>query len=248
MKKTNKTSLTAALFAAAIGLSPTESMGADYSPEDNLSPTVYGPPEYFSTMTEPVSTTAYNPEDEVDQPVYGAPVYTTVVTSTMQTQPVYGPPIFTTTTTTTQPDIVTETTALPQPEYGPPIYTTETTTQTDVTTETTIIPQPTYGPPLYFPIGDFNHDWEVDAFDLVRARQLIAEYDSDSFEMFEVSVSGDLNEDGKVNIADLVLLNKYILGNSSADEEPVEEPQDTTTIPPCTTVPVYGAPWALGDE
>ena len=95
MKKTDKTALTAATFAAALNIVP---MGASaYDPAEEQIQDVYGPPVYFETTSV---------EEIVPQPDYGPmPAWTTETTAVPEE------------TTTDVTEIV------PQPTYGPPIPT-----------------------------------------------------------------------------------------------------------------------------
>ena len=95
MKKTDKTALTAAAFAAALNIVP---MGASaYDPAEEQIQDVYGPPVYFETTSV---------EEIVPQPDYGPmPAWTTETTAVPEE------------TTTDVTEIV------PQPTYGPPIPT-----------------------------------------------------------------------------------------------------------------------------
>ncbi len=61
-------------------------------------------------------------------------------------------------------------------------------------------------------IGDLNEDTNVDSFDLVMARKILIE----SIKGNNVSnlsvIRADINMDGKFNVADLVALNRFLLG------------------------------------
>lgn len=232
MKKTDKTALTAAVFAAALGLSPVNSIGADYSPSEDYPSTVYGPPEYFATMTEPAETTRFDPYENELPGVYGPPEWFETEEEEVQT-------------TAFDPSNI-----IPQPAYGPP--------ETVVTTESDYHPeypiqQPVYGPPLNYPLGDYNHDGTVDVFDVIKARQIIAQNDEESYDYFNASVSGDMNKDGKLNVADLVLLSKFMTGNNETENEseiqttapPAEIPETTETR--TTVAPLYGPPIYYGE-
>ncbi len=193
MKKTDKTALTAAAFAAALNIVP---MGAS----------------------------AYDPSEEPIQDVYGPPIYFE---------------------TTTVEEMV------PQPDYGPmPAWTTETTavTQDPVITTTEMQAQPTYGPEFF--CGDITHDNVVDTFDLIAMRQL---FTKNKLGKIPYSPEADLNYDGKVSLADLVTLNKFMLGNKEYFTKETGVPTTTTektwyqSDPVTTTtemefVAVYGPP------
>ena len=193
MKKTDKTALTAAAFAAALNIVP---MGAS----------------------------AYDPSEEPIQDVYGPPIYFE---------------------TTTVEEMV------PQPDYGPmPAWTTETTavTQDPVITTTEMQAQPTYGPEFF--CGDITHDNVVDPFDLIAMRQL---FTKNKLGKIPYSPEADLNYDGKVSLADLVTLNKFMLGNkeyftketgvpTTTTEKTRYQPDPVTTTTEMEFVAVYGPP------
>lgn len=114
MKKTDKTALTAAIFAAALNAVP---MGAAaYDPAEEPIQDVYGPPSFFEETTDQQSQLTTNTN---------ALTFTSTTTTPTQTsmEPLYGPPwviwsiypelTSTSSTTTTEP--------LPQPAYGPPV-------------------------------------------------------------------------------------------------------------------------------
>lgn len=193
MKKTDKTALTAAAFAAALNIVP---MGASaYDPSEDPIQDVYGPPIYFETTT-------------VEEMV-------------------------------------------PQPDYGPmPAWTTETTavTQDPVITTTEMEAQPTYGPEFF--CGDITHDNVVDTFDLIAMRQL---FTKNKLGKIPYSPEADLNYDGKVSLADLVTLNKFMLGNkeyftketgvpTTTTEKTWYQPDPVTTTTEMEFVAVYGPP------
>ncbi|MBR5164036.1 MAG: hypothetical protein IKW87_00545 [Ruminococcus sp.] len=193
MKKTDKTALTAAAFAAALNIVP-------------------------------MGSSAYDPSEEPIQDVYGPPVYFE---------------------TTTVEEMV------PQPDYGPmPAWTTETTavTQDPVITTTEMEAQPTYGPEFF--CGDITHDNVVDTFDLIAMRQL---FTKNKLGKIPYSPEADLNYDGKVSLADLVTLNKFMLGNkeyftketgvpTTTTEKTWYQPDPVTTTTEMEFVAVYGPP------
>lgn len=197
MKKTERTALTAALFAAALNFIPTGTsdmnssaagndaspVGVDeYVPEADEPIGMYGPPWMFeqttAPATEPLRTDVY--------PVYG-------------TQPAW-------------------TTVTPTTSYDP---------ETD-------IPLPVYGPPpvLKKDLGDLDHDGRVTAFDMVLFRQNFIDGYYDTIEYARY----DVNQDGRIGVADLVMLQRYLLGQ--IDSLGYYEPQPQ---------PEYGAPWAYND-
>lgn len=227
MKKTERTALTAALFAAALNFIPTGTsdmnssaagndaapVGVDeYVPEADEPIGMYGPPWMFETTTapttEPLRTDVY--------PVYGPePAWTTVT-------PVSLAP-------TTEHPLRTDV----YPVYGTqPAWTTVTpTTSYDPETD---IPLPVYGPPpvLEKDLGDLDDDGKITAFDMVLLRQ---KYINRDFDM-SIYARYDVDQDGIISVADLVMLQRYLLGqiNSLGYSDP--QPQ-----------PVYGPPSVMYD-
>ncbi|WP_303836269.1 endo-1,4-beta-xylanase [Ruminococcus flavefaciens] len=75
--------------------------------------------------------------------------------------------------------------------------------------------------------GDINYDGSINSFDLVEARKgLIAGGFSDS----NAQKAADVNQNREFNVADLLLLQKFVLGKIS--EFPVEKPVVTTLEDP----------------
>lgn len=211
MKKTEKTALTAAVFAAALNLVP----GGTEKPQ-----TVQ------AADSVPVNTDVY--------PVYGTvPAWeTTPATEPVETDmyAVYGPaPAWTTTPATTETEPLE---TVMYPVYGPaPSWTTAPAATETEPVDTEIYP--VYGPapawnnnplPQY---ADINNDGRIDTYDYLLLRKIIAEK-GDAWYY-------DLNGDGESNIADLVRLQKYLLGG--------DEPYVTTTEQPMYGV--YGPPTAF---
>ncbi len=196
MKKTDKTALTAAIFAAALNAVP---MGAAaYDPAEEPIQDVYGPPSFFEETTDQQSLLTTN---------------TNALTFTS------------TTTTPTQTSM--------EPLYGPPwviwsVYPELTSTSSTTTTEP--LPQPAYGPPVMF--GDINGDYKVDTFDLVELRKLYSNNDYTKMYM----ESADVNADGKLSVADLVALSRYLLGAAKGLGWDYTEPETTTKTTQTTAI------------
>ena len=111
------------------------------------------------------------------------------------------------TTTAAVNDMIKKTTTVAQLVYGP--RPTTAIIETSVKT-TTVTPQTDYGIPYKSRyIGDINMDGSVDSFDMVALRRmLIKGMESEG----EAKLFGDVNGDGKINVADMVKLQKYLLG------------------------------------
>ena len=219
MKKTIRTVLTAAAFAAA-GVSAMTAVAEGREPvrmEFNNETErdvfkefygAYGPPPTSIPMWDETTTT---------EALETLSSTTTTLTTTMP-RTVYGPTSTSTVTTSEQEDIVELT--------------------------TTMLPQPAYGPAPTIK-GDVNGDYTVDIFDSIAMRKAILfdEY-ADTVNLH----FSDLNKDGKISVGDLVILNKYLLGkikdldNYPAQKEDDDEIVVTTTYDPRTDIvaPVYG--------
>ena len=216
MKKNLHTFLTAAMFAAA---------NVSAVPAAAESGTAVRP------QVDPVEKISFDGENDNGWPQFGEKDYEAfmenIVTGTSWAPyGVYGPPAYfdLTTTTTTEPMVL----------YGPPwVFTTTTTTSEDegtttgmtttmfepwMTTTTTKLPQPAYGPPLQDFVGDVNFDGMVDCFDVLAVKKMLLKgtdrYSAANMEAYYA----DLNNDGKLTLADLVLLQKYLLGQVSKKE------------------------------
>lgn len=225
MKKTVQTIMTAAMFAAAINTIPS------------------GTP----AKTVSASAVDYNPAVEETQDVYGPPPVTTITEPMVQ--PVYGPSPYWTTTPVSEETVTSPTTTVPATVYGPPIAWDTTTEPVETVPATTGFPTvPVYGPPIAW-IGDMNMDGRLDVFDMIELRKAYT----------EGGVSGgwldlyraDVNQDGAIGIADLVMLQNYLLGKTDSFNDQPSDP--VTTEPeyadtPVTTstapipAPVYGPP------
>lgn len=149
------------------------------------------------------------------------------------------------TSETTTETLTTLTTTMPRTVYGPTSTSTVTTSEQEDIVEltTTSLPQPVYGPaPVY--MGDANMDGVVDIFDTIALRKAILfdEYSNNINRYFS-----DLNKDGDITVGDLVILNRYLLGTiKDLDNYPAKKVDDdivvTTTYDPRTDIvaPVYG--------
>ena len=197
MKKTLRTVLTAAIFAAA-NMSAIPSMAAvdgSGQQEEEGSNTVGLSFEDWVRMTEQPTYDLYgvppmfDPNDTditewLDQPWDFSDLEKTVTTVT--------------------------TTSVPAPVYGPAPTTTVSDADWDtvVTTLTTsVIPQPAYGAPEFF-TGDANTDGAIDSFDVITLRRMLVSGEGSGSARYY----GDMNHDGKINVADLILLQRYLLG------------------------------------
>ena len=73
--------------------------------------------------------------------------------------------------------------------------------------------------------GDLNNDGVIDSYDVIFCRQNVITM----FTGGQTNMLGDVDGDGSVQVNDLVLLHKYVLGAI------IEFPQPATTEPPVTT-------------
>ena len=219
MKKTERTALTAAIFAAAIGTSAVtggQAVAIDLAEEPVTAEsdlesyaTVYGPApdfEYREPETEAISE---EPTENMTMPEF---------------QDVYGPPPM------TEPDTVEPMT---EAVYGPP----------------------------WIP-GDINHDFSVDVFDMPLIRKLVISTgnvrDTNYWWTFN---NADINNDDEVNVADLVALSQYLMGQreslrdsqSKVKENKIKviyeettEPETEPSTSPFTDLPQpkYGPPYS----
>jgi len=199
MKKTLRTVVTAAMFAAANMSAIPAAAGENAAVPDlrndvereayrNFAP-VYGP-----GPTYPITTTTTDLQENF------------ITTTTTQTYPVYGvmPPRTTTTTINHEDD---------------PFYNTTTTSDLEeFFMTTTTEPQPVYGPPLQDWVGDVNLDGSVDSFDVLSVRKMLVKGTDQYGEEYKEAYYGDMNNDKKLTIADLLLLQKYVLGKVTKQE------------------------------
>lgn len=212
MKKTEKTALTAAVFAAALGAAALAGGQAEaLTPAADQTEltlekfsAVYGPPpDYFMEPTAEAEPT----EEPTELPTF---------------QEVYGPP--------------------------------PTETPTEAISEAEMMTA-VYGPMPVF--GDINHDARVDSFDMTKLRRVV------TGEEMPVSYGGvfteDVNEDGEINIADLVAMGRYLIGQTDSltskkikknrikviyQEESIEPATEEETNPfDILPQPKYGPPY-----
>ena len=162
MKKTEKTALTAAIFAAAM-------CGT------------------ANTASEPVEAVAYTSTTSVvgsefvgNQPAI-SPDAIKELNSKMAA--VYGPPPSYEDSEDTEEDVVTTTRTTTVPLYGPPRTTTVTPVSDEQETTTDFViaelqtnGQPVYGPASFF--GDVNNNGRTDVFDLILLRERFAKNDT----------------------------------------------------------------------
>lgn len=241
MKKSIHTLLTAALFATA-NLSAMPAVAEDGSsvcpkPETleavSMSASSEDGENSVNNALQGFDEAAIRKTNKPMAPVYGPPPTTTVTTTTEKafvttttTQTLYGAPI-------TSKLVTTTTTMPPQPAYGAmpttsvvtsattsktTKQTTTTTTSNIFTTTTTTAPQPVYGPPLQDYVGDVNLDGSVDTFDILAARKMLLSGKERYSDGYMEAYYADLNNDGKLTVADLILLQEYVLGKVSKQE------------------------------
>lgn len=201
MKKTIRTAMTAAVFAAAnMSALPSMAAGDGFSADDMSG--FGGDTPLSEEAGEALQKTgggfSANEFEQEFGRAWNDPVYAerlaTAVTTTMMPAPVYGPAPTTTVTDDDWNDVLTTFT---------------TTASATSTTETfTTEPQLVYGPPIYFFLGDANADGRVDSFDAIALRRMLVTGQGSMDERYY----GDINQDGKVSISDLLLLQRYLLG------------------------------------
>lgn len=207
MKKTLRTALTAAVFAAA-NLSAMPSMAAGDSSGQQGEEVGNLTPFSFDDWVRITDQTTYN--------LYGVPQTfdpNQISNADWMNQLVEFSDLEKTVTTAT-------TTSVPALVYGPAPTTTVSDADWDdvVTTLTTVmIPQPAYGAPEAI-IGDVNFDNQTNSFDVLAVRKLLVK-GSDAYKDNAMDLKqADINADGKLNIADLLLLQRYVLGKISKNE------------------------------
>ena len=84
--------------------------------------------------------------------------------------------------------------------------------------------------------GDFDSDGEITAFDLIGARKALISYMSGSTAGITMGIA-DVDGDGSFAVNDLVLLSKFVLGQTKEFPKIVTT-TTTTTVPPVTTTTV----------
>ena len=198
--------MTAAVFAAA-NMSALPSMGAgdngsnQWPPFNNMSETVdFSGQEAYGVYGPPPTDGTWWDSEPWNNPGTVEKVLTTVTTTTLPA-PVYGPAPTTTVSDEDWDNVLTTFTSF---------VTSTTTTTTEVT-----YPQTVYGPPIDIFRGDVNMDYAVDCFDVIAVRRMLingADIHSDA------AYFADVNSDGKLNIADLILIQKLVLGKVSVNE------------------------------
>lgn len=231
-------------------------VNAEYDPALDSPQDVYGPPEWFgqNTTTTAVTENIITNTTRTTVTVYGPPsmmsslyaeqygTTTTTVDTATTTMPTTTMPTTTTTMpTTTTEDFLRFTTTTIMTVYGPPEVmsslfnrTTETTEEPFIAFTTTTLPQPAYGPQMVYPRGDVTCDFQVDALDLAKMRNMLI----DGLDFWDQDVIGDVNNDGVFNIADLVATQKFVLGKESTfvNDTPIAS---TTTVQPVYGPPIY---------
>lgn len=236
MKKTEKTALTAAIFAAAIhmGTANAESVDTCAAFSGSTSTTTISGVQsksdgnfvasknYFDAMEESMAT-VYGPpswfEDDDDGTVTEPAITTREMVVT--TQVVYGPPnVFT--TTASEPKQEEE---IVQPVYGPPWYFTTTATEPKKIVVTT---QVVYGPPNVFttttveprqtefiPQPVYGPPWSLTTTPTVTDDYVIAELEDTFQDVYGPAPSyGDIDYDGKVDVFDLIMLRERFAQNN----------------------------------
>lgn len=226
MKKTEKTALTAAVFAAAMHMGTANAE----------------PAETFASFSGSTSTTTVTGVESIAD---GAPLIGDNVIESLNNKmsAVYGPPpsydaeVEKEEVTTTAEPVVT-------PVYGPPwIFRTTTADEEEETTTTTATDDyvlaelelgfgAVYGPAPA--LGDIDYDGKVDVYDLIMLRERFAQNNN------QYSFVYDVNYDMKISVADLVTLSNHILGKTPNVLRPDKERVPVTTMDEFQGV--YGPP------
>jgi len=82
--------------------------------------------------------------------------------------------------------------------------------------------------------GDFDGDNKIDGFDLALAREYVLDQFAGTTAKFNMNIV-DLNGDGSFNVADVVSLSKFILGENKKFASPAAVTTTTAPIPVYTT-------------
>lgn len=212
MKKSLHTLLTAAMFAAAnVSAVPAAAAdnGAAVRPE-----------------VDPVETVSFGEKNsgktyETIKESFRDDMWDFSSATTTKPALLYGSPwMFTTTTTSSAADDKEITTTSSEADEKETTTTGTFTTLFEpwMTTTTTTIPQPVYGPPLQDFLGDVNLDNIVDSFDVLAVKKMLIKGVERYSDGYMEAYYADMNNDGKLTLADLVILQKYLLGQVSKQE------------------------------
>ncbi|MBP3309264.1 MAG: hypothetical protein J6L05_00405 [Ruminococcus sp.] len=201
MKKSPKTLLTAAMFAAAINASAYEDAATIANAH---------------SLTKSDNGSAYSLENIDFDP------------SAEDIQDVYGPPVYYETTTAPEEEIITTTTTkaynpaatTPATVYGPPVTTTATPYDPEYE-----LPEPTYGPPIR--LGDANGDGNINSLDAVAFRKAIVNGYPETAYMFNAY---DINMDGFIDEKDLKQVIGYIKGEIEDIQDEYDSEYDEPDI------------------
>ncbi|NLT08053.1 MAG: hypothetical protein GXY08_00885 [Ruminococcus sp.] len=87
--------------------------------------------------------------------------------------------------------------------------------------------------------GDFDGDNKIDGFDLALAREYVLDQFAGTTVKFNMNIV-DLNGDGSFNVADIVSLSKFILGDANKFAQPVATTTTTTAKIVTTTTTTKG--------
>jgi hypothetical protein len=257
MKKTAKTAMTAAMFAASLGASANSAcyanaimqsnaamVGFDYAETSTVGTTVqtvYGPPEVMESL---FGTTT----EDIPVQLEGDMRVETTNEDELVTDGVA--PIYTDDENLRDEGVVTVETTMPVLPEGTVVTTTCTTTMPHYDT----YPVPVYGPPSFFyKHGDPNMDSSIDVRDLSILKRVILE--GEGYGIFDPELL-DVNEDGRVNKEDIKALQRKLTGKPEDEDEQTTVLTGTTTTTTFTTTidepipqPAYGPPeWFENDH
>jgi len=121
-------------------------------------------------------------------------------------------------TTPASAQIINATMTTTVPLYGVVVSNTATRDIYQMTTTTTTAPQTVYGPPLQDFVGDVNFDGYVDSFDILAVRKMLVKGTERYSDAQMEAYYADMNNDGKLSISDLILLQQYVLGKVTKQE------------------------------